>query len=452
MKKEQNKNEEINKLLESFEGEEIKLPDELDIRLDKKLKEIKPRKNRYLLKGMIASILITVISYTMIPSFRSFASDILKLLFSDVGVQNAADNGYIEIEGVTKKIGDFTLEIDNIFIDELRLTFDVIMTNPKVDLSDNSDDQYRLECKADDGLSVSGYYSDGEKKNSKKASFTIMRNGIDELFVKQKESIEFEVLVLKENYVISEEEDIVGEHMLVGKGEFKTEIIGTTRINIDIPKEIYSRKKIYEINKTIKEDELQITIESLMVSPTMMYLDTKIDFGKVERVYGLYNLSILSDSGYSYKDNLTISGMGKEGQSEYRQTIVPSVYYDKGKEITLKAEGITVQPKDLDIELKLDDVYPKKVEYFGTEMTIEKIVYKDGEINVYVKGNKSVSHAGFSKLDGEDYISSGAYSAEKDEDRVYVFAFKGDKKESYVFSLNMMMKYKVPIEVKIPIK
>lgn len=443
---------EINKILENFEGEEIEVPKYLSEKVDKKLKDIKPKKNKYILKGLVACGLLIVISYAAIPSFRGFASDILKLLFSDAGVQNAADNGYIEIEKITKKVGDFTLDVDSIFIDELRLNFDVTMTNPKVDMSDTNEYQYILECKAKEDLSVSGYYSDGEKKNSKRASFTIMGNGINELFEKQQESIEFELVVLKENYVGSEEDSNIGEHMLVGKGEFKTEVIGTTKVNIDIPKEIYSRKKIYEISKSITEEDLEIMIESLTVSPTMMYLDTKIDFNKVENTHGLYNISILSDSGYSYKDNLTMSGMGKGGMSGYRQTIVPSVYYDKGKEIILKAEGVIVQPKDVDIELKLDEVYPKKVEYFGSEMTIVNMVYKDGEINVLVKGNKHVSHAGFSKLDGEDNIASGAYSSDKEEDRVYIFAFKGDKKESYVFSLNMMMKYEVPIEVKIPIK
>ncbi|MGL4910800.1 MAG: hypothetical protein ACRC3Y_00075 [Romboutsia sp.] len=442
----------IDKMLESFEGEEIKLPNALDIKLDEKLKEIEPRKNRYVLKGMIACILVMVVSFTTIPSFRSFASDILKLLFSDVGVQNAVDNGYIEIEGISEKVGDFTLDIDNIFIDELRLTFDVVMTNLKVDLHGNSDGQYMLECKADDNFSVTGVYTDGEEKNSKKSNFTIINSRHGRLFEGQKESIEVEIAIIKEQYIEAEEESAVGEGMLVGKGEFKTEIIGTTKLSINIPKEIYSRAKTYDINKDIKEDDLEINIESLTVSPTMMYLDTKIDFCKVENAFGLYNFSILSDSGYSYKDNLTISGIGKEGQSEYRQTIVPSIYYDKGKEITLKAEGIIVQPKDVEIELKLDDIYPKKVEYFGTEMTIEKVVYRDGEINISIKGNKQVSHAGFSKLDGQDYIGSGANGGEKEEDRIYIFAFKGEEKESYLFSLSMMMKYEVPIEVKIPIK
>lgn len=443
---------EINKMLDIFEGGEIEVPERLTLELGKKLKDIKPKKSKYMLKGLVACGLFIVISYAAIPSFRGFASDILNLLFSDAGVQNAADNGYIEIEGITKKVDDFILEVDNIFIDELRLSFDVTMINPNVDLSGNNEEQYRLECKSNKELSISGYYSDGEKKNSKRASFTIMGNGINELFEKQQETLQLELVVLKENYVGSEEESYVGGHMLVGKGEFKTEVVGTTKVNINIPKEIYSRKKVYEINKSIREDDLEIMIESLTVSPTMMYLDTKIDFNKVENTHGIYNISILSDSGYSYKDNLTISGMGKEGNSEYRQTIVPSIYYDKGREITLKADGVIVQPEGVDVELKLDDKYPKKVEYFGSEMTIKNMVYKDGEINVYVKGNKHVSHAGFSKLDGEDYIASGTNSGESEEDRTYIFAFKGEKKNSYIFSLSMMMKYKVPIEVKIPIK
>lgn len=446
---------EINKMLDDFDSEEIDIPEKLSEELESKLNNIKPKKTKYILKGLVACSILIVISYTVLPSFRSFASDILKLLFPDVGVQNAVDNGYIEIEGTTLKVDDFTLEVDNIVLDELRLTFDVTMTNTKLDLSSDTNPQYRVECKTKDNLGVTTFYSDGDKKNSTKSSITIMDERIGDIFNDKKESIELELEILKEYY--KEGETVEGGNkiensMLVGKGEFKTEVVGSTKLIINIPKEIYKSKKIYEIDKTIKHDKAEVEFENLEVSPTMMYLDTKINFEDGMITSGLYNISILSDSGYSYNDNLILSGLGKEGSSSYRQTIVPSIYYDKGKDVTLKADGIIVQPEDLEIELKLDDKYPKKVEYFGSEMTIENIVYKDGEIDVHVKGNKQVSHAGFSKLDGEDYIASGAHSGESDEDREYIFAFKGEKKDSYIFSLNMMMKYEAPIELKIPIK
>lgn len=402
---------------------------------------------------MACSTLI-IVSYTVLPSFRSFASYILKLLFPDLGVQNAVDNGYIEIKGTTLRVNDFILEVDNIVLDELRLTFDVTMTNPKLDLSSNINPQYRVECRTKDNLGVTSFSSTGNNKNSIKSSITIMGERMGAIFKDKKENIELELQIITDYY---EEEVIEGENrvensMLVGKGQFKTEVVGRTKLTINIPKEIYKNKKIYQLNKTIKHDDVEVIFESLEVSPTMMYLDTKINFEDEMRTSGLYNIFMLSNSGHSYNDSLILSGIGSEGSSSYRQTIVPSIYYDKGEEITLKADGIIVQPNDLDIELKLDDEYPKKVEYFGSEITIENIVYKDGEIDVYVKGSKNVSHAGFSKLDGGDYVASGGHGSESEEDGEYIFAFKGDKKDSYIFSLNMMMKYELPMEVKIPIK
>ena len=64
---------EIEKLLSEFESENIKIPDELDERLNTKLKELKPKKYKKWAITSVASILIIGVSYAFVPSFRTFA-------------------------------------------------------------------------------------------------------------------------------------------------------------------------------------------------------------------------------------------------------------------------------------------------------------------------------------------------------------------------------------------
>ena len=57
---------EIEKLLSEFESENIKIPDELDERLNTKLKELKPKKYKKWAITSVASILIIGVSILLI--------------------------------------------------------------------------------------------------------------------------------------------------------------------------------------------------------------------------------------------------------------------------------------------------------------------------------------------------------------------------------------------------
>lgn len=428
---------EINKLINEFNSDEIEIPDRLDEELSNKLDSLRPKKNKVILKAIVACALAIIISYTSIPSFRTFANDVIKLFLEDSGIQNAADHGYSKIEGTTLNIGDYKIEIDNIYLDELRLTFDAYITNPKVDMSSSSEYSYHIWPKInDDNNSVTVSYT--EEKNGIKLNIQLVGEGIANVLEGKSESLDIE-LELSRLYRAKYNTEKTDE-----------EILGKNNFIIEIPKTIYKNKKVYEINKTIDNKDAKVTIKSLEVSPTMMYLDSNV---KLDGVYGrgLYNLSILSDNGNVYRDTMTLSGIGKEFSHDYRQTIVPSIYYDSGKKVTLKADGVIVQPEPKDIEIKLDDTYPKKIEYFNTTMWIENVEYKGSELEIYVRSNKEVSYAGNSKLDGEYETSAGKNQTEGKDD-VYIFRYKTEEKENYNFSLVMMMKYKIPIKIDIPIE
>ena len=70
----------IDKLLEDFQGADIKVPDNLDEKLNEKLNSIKPNKKyKSVSKYLVSSVLICILSYGFIPSFRIF--DVVNRLF-----------------------------------------------------------------------------------------------------------------------------------------------------------------------------------------------------------------------------------------------------------------------------------------------------------------------------------------------------------------------------------
>ena len=67
----------IDKLLEDFQGADIKVPDNLDEKLNEKLNSIKPNKKyKSVSKYLVSSVLICILSYGFIPSFRIFANNV----------------------------------------------------------------------------------------------------------------------------------------------------------------------------------------------------------------------------------------------------------------------------------------------------------------------------------------------------------------------------------------
>ena len=124
----------IDKLLEDFQGADIKVPDNLDEKLNEKLNSIKPNKKyKSVSKYLVSSVLICILSYGFIPSFRIFANNVFEYIFGDLGIENAVQNGYKGIENQTINISGYDIEISNIYIDSLRLSFDTTIKNAEVE-------------------------------------------------------------------------------------------------------------------------------------------------------------------------------------------------------------------------------------------------------------------------------------------------------------------------------
>lgn len=418
---------EIEKLLQDFSGEDIEVPKELDEKLKLKLEELKPRKNKTWSVKLVASILILIMSYIFVPSFQTFANTAFKYIFGDVGVENAVNFGYKGQANQRIKIAGYDILIENIYIDDLRISFDAVIN----DDMDGEENQYSLYVDGENFESIS--VADGLftlEDNKLKANVQVIGDGVSKL-IKDKDKLELDLKLVKHFTYYEDQEELDDKEL------------GSSKLILDIDKHMKPTKEI-SINEAIKKDNLNFNIEKLQTSPTMMYLDTYGNLEGVGETEGLYNFSIISDNGEIYKDKMMLSAVGKE--NGWRQTLVPSIYYDKSNSFRLKAEGVLVAAKQ-DIQINLNDTYPKKIKYFDTTITINKVEYKDNKLIVEIKQNDRIYGIGSGNTSVDGVESNSAYYS---SDEIYCgYEFDIDKKENYNFKLGLTLKYRIPIDVEI---
>lgn len=408
---------EIEKLLEDFDGGNIKVPEELDEKLNIKLKELKPKKYKKWLSASVASILIIGILYSTIPPFKTFGDTVFKYIFGDIGVENAVNFGYVSSKSQKIKIGDYDISIENMYIDDLRISFDAIIENDVDDMSAKS--SLYVEGLESDDITINNVFFYKEDKKLK-SSVLIIGDGVAEI-IKNKNELDVQLKLVKHGYN-------------------KDKILGISNITIEVPREIQTSKYI-EINKTIKEKDITFNIEKLQASPTMMYLYTS---GKVEgigSIQGMYNFKIISDSGKLYKENITLAGLGDK--NGYKQTIVPSVYYDKSKKLRLKAEGVLIDANKK-VKVGLNGSYPNVIDYHGIPITIKNIKYEKNRLIVEILNNDNMDYMGVSYIDGESTIE-GYFESGK----IHGLVFEIDKRDSYDLDLGIILKHKIPIDIQI---
>lgn len=429
----------IDELLSQFEGENIEIPKALDDRLNSKLEELRPKKYKKWMISSAAVIMVMVFSYNFIMPFRSFADTMFKYIFGDIGIENAVNNGYESADSKEISIGKYDMIIENIYMDNQRINFDVVMKTELEDFLDEENvegNQYGLcvdPAEDEDFESVlqNGiFYKDGGEI---KANIKIVGEGVDD-FLKNKDSINLKLTL--EKYICSFDAE-----------EQKTYILGEKNLELEIPKNI-PQNQVIKINKAIKDGKLDFEVRQLEISPTLMYIDT---IGKVDGmgdVQGLDNFRIISDQGNVYKNVIEVSGIGML-DGGWKQTIVPSIYYDQSEHFKLKADGVIVDASKK-IKINLKDNAPREIDYFGYKITISDISYEDGELTVEFKTDKKIAYISASTLDGNISMSSNYYSgAENEANRRWGVTFEVDKKDNYELDLRLGIKYKYPIDIDI---
>ena len=279
---------EIEKLLSEFESENIKIPDELDERLNTKLKELKPKKYKKWAITSVASILIIGVSYAFVPSFRTFADTMFRYIFGDIGIENAVNNGYKASDAQYINIGGYDIIIQNIYIDEQRINFEAIMET-KVDdmiISDNDDidnkSYYELYVDSVDAAMSGGIFNKDEDGNLK-TTVNIVGGNIEKL-LEGKNTLSLKLKLLKESAAYDEDND------------WKYDTLGIKNVKLEIPNQAIKTKNI-KIDEKINDGDLTLNIDKLKLSPTMMYLNTSGQVKNIGELNGLDNAKIISEDG-----------------------------------------------------------------------------------------------------------------------------------------------------------
>ena len=429
----------IDELLSQFEGENIEIPKELDDRLNLKLEELRPKKYKKWMISSVAIIIVMVFSYNFVLPFRSFADTMFKYIFGDIGIENAVNNGYESADSKEISIGKYNMIIDNIYMDNQRINFDVVMKTELEDFLDEDDingSQYGLCVNPADDEEFESVLQNGifyKDDDEIKANIKMVGDGVYD-FLKNKDSINLKLTLKKYTYNIDTDEE-------------KTYILGEKNLELEIPNNI-PKNQVIKINKVITDGKLDFEVRKLEISPTLMYIDT---IGKVDgigNIQGLDNFKIISDKGDIYKNGLEVSGI-EMLDGGWRQTIVPSIYYDQSEHFKLKADGVIVDASKK-IKINLKDNAPRKIDYFGYEIIISDISYEDGELTIEFKTDKEIAYICASTLDGNISMSSNYYKdTENEVNNRWGVTFEVNKKDNYELDLRIGIKYKYPIDIDI---
>ena len=128
---------------------------------------------------------------------------------------------------------------------------------------------------------------------------------------------------------------------------------------------------------------------------------------------------------------------------------MPSIYYDKSEHFKLKADGVIVAASKK-IKINLKDNAPRKIDYFGYEITISDISYEDGELTIEFKTDKDIAYICASTLDGNISMGSNYYKdTENEANNRWGVTFEVNKKDNYELDLCIGIKYKYPIDIDI---
>ena len=141
------------------------------------------------------------------------------------------------------------------------------------------------------------------------------------------------------------------------------------------------------------------------------------------------------------KKNLHNLGIGNHAPLHNHKLCANSLL----QKLKLKADGVLVNANKK-IELKIDDKYPKKIDYFGKEVIIKDVKYSKGHLTVKYTTDSSISYDGGSELDGNSAISTSYEVGSK----ISGIEFENvEKKDSYALDLRLVLKYSYPINIEI---
>lgn len=413
---------EIERLLDTFTKEEIKVPtSKLEEQLGDRLVHMNKRKRQPLLKVMVASLILVIVSYITIPEIQVFASQIIENLFHDLGIQKAVDEGYPHIPDIETTIGEYGIKFYNIYIDEQRLSFDMEMKGLP---SDEEQVFYTLTTEKD-WISDVVITSSSFEGNLPRTSIQVIGEGVKALL--EQKQIEIPIILSKQDF------------RQVGQNDENNNIweeIGRVKVILQVPEALHQPTRHYKLEEKMEVVEGSITVEGLQVSPTMMKVICSSQTTN-RIVTGVNGLQLIGDNKRQYNGRMAFVGSHDE-KGGFSENLIPSMYFDNNEKITLIATGYKYKLKSEEkITIKKEDTYPKAIVYQGIPLTLTEVSYNQGILNIGIKGEKSIHRLDSAYMDDTQSMSTGVHMTGDEEITEYVFKFKVPEQDSYEMALDI---------------
>ncbi len=337
--------------------DEVSIPAEIDVYIEKGIQQNKKHEKTQLRKRIITMsacfvLILFLSSIRMSSVIASYVINIpgldyiVKLVSHDKGLQMALENDFIQPIGISDTHEDITLTVDGIIVDEGRMVIFYTVEN-------NGDHPFlqlrNVELKNDSGeaLSVSltygGFVSNfnEERKKSERIEINLQQENelpdIATLLVNFSEARQ-----TWEAYSL--EQANIGKKNIDDRDRF-TELESTWKIDIPINKEKFKNlKEIYSINKAITVHNQKIDIQQLVIHPTRMELDVVYDENNPLKIFSIDNLRITDEKGEwkGIVNGTTATHLNDNKKRHYFQ----SSYFSYPKKLYLEGDGIYALGKD----------------------------------------------------------------------------------------------------------
>lgn len=462
---------EFEKVIAKIKEENIEIPEELEERVNQTLKSLPKKKgNRNIISSVAVILLVIMVNMGLIltnDAYVAFASEVpvldmlVELLGRDKGLAVAYEHNYPVQEEICIEQEGYTLRLTGVMVDEERISFRSELKGPyfsnrKEDknnfvMEDSEGYVYRYHIRPSDD---SGYIVSTNYENAS-VQYTKVNFGEDTSKKIPKwieKGVNFKLLC--EIYKLQKDT------------ENKETVLEMKEIEIPINKETILLSKEVKIDKKIKKKHGEIAFEKLKVSPTKMQLVANISPIHCDD-FDLDEYRIYTDKGEELETPSITKYTTKEGKVSYQ--IVPSIYFDEVKELMLQYDSYYYNYGMLEYTFRLDDVYPKVIDYHGKKITIIDIKHKkegmvkeesgrkseEEELHILYTTNEEEIEIGRMEVKGIDTssFSSSTVDDEKWGSKNRNILYDISKQESYtILFKNIEIKVKEAGKIKIPIE
>lgn len=397
----------------------IKVPEEFEGRLERRLGMLKPRVRSMRVLVYAAAAAFMLVSCTMLvyvsPGARTFAEklplvgNLISNLYRDDSIETAKKSGYIKVTDLVKEQDGLRLEVGELYFDGLRLSMDAKLSGIYMNQILSEEEKYKLSLKADIAYPGSsdanwGFVSKTFKVREKNERYTYSR--IEKVFIEEElnnildKNKEIEIILDYEVY----ERPGIGAHM-----EGKTLKNGRFIIPValsgfsGIKKEEKGIEYCFDNDFPVKS----VGIKSILSSPTLSQLVYSMDMKENYNFLGLHNAYIEDEQGTRFKGEsgqmrffsnrnfikegkdefIEISGHNSasfiETDGRFKLDITPSFYDSSVKLKKLCFEGIDIMERK-EFTLDLKGSFPQYITFGQNRIVVKSAEYKDGGLRLMI--------------------------------------------------------------------